>query len=222
MIKLVFGKHRLLKRTRNMPKDKTEMHEKIIKAAAKEFLEQGFENASMRKIAAEVGLTGGALYRHFANKEEMFAALVEPAIDELMFKYKEFCDRGYEVMKCCDIQKLWNESESETKWLMNFIYDHYDEFKLIICCSQGTRFESFVHDMTLLEERSTLDYFERMKQYGMVVNELSQKEFHMLVTANVSALFEAVIHDFSRDEAMHYAETLDAFFSAGWKKILGF
>ena len=196
-------------------------HEKIIKAAAKEFLEQGFENASMRKIAAEVGLTGGALYRHFAHKEEMFAALVEPAIDDLMFKYKEFCDRGYEVMKCCDIQKLWNESESETKWLMNFIYDHYDEFKLIICCSQGTRFESFVHDMTLLEERSTLDYFERMKQYGMAVNELSQKEFHMLVTANVSALFEAVIHDFSRDEAMHYAETLDAFFSAGWKKILG-
>ena len=43
----------------------------------------------------------------------------------------------------------------------------------------------------------------------------------MLVTANVSALFEAVIHDFSRKEAMHYAETLDAFFSAGWKKILG-
>ena len=43
----------------------------------------------------------------------------------------------------------------------------------------------------------------------------------MLVTANVSALFEAVIHDFGREEAMHYAETLDAFFSAGWKKILG-
>lgn len=43
----------------------------------------------------------------------------------------------------------------------------------------------------------------------------------MLVTANVSALFEAVIHDFSREEAIHYAHTLDAFFSAGWKKILG-
>ena len=72
-----------------------------------------------------------------------------------------------------------------------------------------------------LEERSTLDYFERMKQYDMTVNELSQQEFHMLVTANVSALFEAVIHDFSHEKAMHYAETLDIFFSAGWKKILG-
>jgi len=204
-----------------MPRDKTEAHGKIIAAAVREFTEYGFENASMRRIASEVGLTVGALYRHFPNKEEMFAALVEPTINELMSKYREFCEQGYEVMKCGDVQQLWNESESETKWLMSFIYDHFDVFKLLVCRSQGTRFESFVHDMALLEERSTLDYFERMKQYNMTVNELSKQEFHMLVTANVSALFEAVFHDFSREEAMHYAETLDAFFSAGWKKILG-
>lgn len=204
-----------------VPRDKTEAHEKIIAAAIREFMEHGFENASMRRIASEVGLTVGALYRHFPNKEEMFAALVEPTISELIAKYQEFCEQGYEVMKCGDLQQLWNESESETKWLMSFIYDHFEVFKLLVCRSQGTRFESFVHDMAQLEERSTLDYFERMKQYDMSVNELSKQEFHMLVTANVSALFEAVIHDFSREEAMHYAETLDAFFSAGWKKILG-
>lgn len=204
-----------------MPKDKTQIHEKIIDSATAEFLEHGFENASMRRIAGEVGLTVGALYRHFANKEDMFAALVEPAISELLTKYNEFYERGCEIMKCGDVRQLWNESESETKWLMTFIYDHFEEFRLLICCSQGTRFESFVHDMAQLEERSTLEYFERMKQYGMSVNEISKQEFHMLVTANVSALFETVIHGFSREEAMHYAGTLDAFFSAGWKKILG-
>ena len=204
-----------------MPRDKTAAHEKIIKAAVREFMEYGFENASMRRIASEVGLTVGALYRHFSNKEDMFAALVEPTINELMEKYRSFCEHGYEIMKCGDVRQIWNESESETKWLMSFIYDHFETFKLLICRSQGTRFEHFVHDMALLEERSTLDYFDRMKQYDMTVNELSQQEFHMLVTANVSALFEAVIHDFSREQAMHYAETLDAFFSAGWKKILG-
>ena len=204
-----------------MPRDKTEAHKRILKAATTEFLEYGFEGASMRRIAENAGITAGALYKHFKNKEDMFSALVEPTINELMAKYQEFCEQGYEVMKCGDVQQLWNESESETKWLMSFIYDHFEVFKLLVCRSQGTRFESFVHDMALLEERSTLDYFERMKQYNMTVNELSQQEFHMLVTANVSALFEAVIHDFSREEAMHYAGTLDAFFSAGWKKILG-
>ncbi len=204
-----------------MPKDKTEAHEKIIAAAVREFTEYGYENASMRRIAAKVGLTVGALYRHFPNKEEMFASLVEPTISELMEKYQEFCERGYEVMKCGDVKKLWEESESETRWLMHFIYDHFDAFKLLVCRSRGTRFENFVHDIAMLEERSTLDYFERMKKYGMTFNEPSKEEFHMLVTANVSALFEAVIHDFDRGKAMHYAQTLDAFFSAGWRKILG-
>lgn len=204
-----------------MPKDKAQMHGNIISAAKKEFLEQGFENASMRRIASEVGLTVGALYRHFASKEEMFSALVEPTIESLMSKYKEFCEQGYEVMKAGDVNRLWNESESETKWLMSFIYDNFDAFRLIVCCSQGTRYESFVHDMALLEERTTLDYFKRMKKYGMSVKVPSKQEFHMLVTANVSALFEAVIHGFSRKQAMHYAKTLDEFFSAGWKKILG-
>ena len=83
-----------------MPRDKTEAHEKIIAAAVREFMIYGFENASMRRIAAEVGLTVGALYRHFPNKEEMFAALVEPTIDELMAKYQAFVEQGYEVMKC--------------------------------------------------------------------------------------------------------------------------
>lgn len=204
-----------------MPRDKTEAHEKITAMAVNEFLKYGFENASMRRIASDAGLTVGALYRHFPNKEEMFAALVEPTINELMEKYQEFCEEGYKIMKCRDVHKIWNESESETKWLMCFIYEHFEIFKLLICRSHGTRFETFVHDMAEMEERTTLDYFKRMEEYNMTVNEVSRQEFHMLITANVSALFEAVIHDFSYEEAMHYAETLDAFFSAGWRKILG-
>ncbi len=78
-----------------------------------------------------------------------------------------------------------------------------------------------MHEIILLEERSTLDYFERMKEYGMAVKDVPQREFHVLVTSNVTAVFETVVHDFSRDEAMHYAHTLDEFFSAGWRKILG-
>ena len=204
-----------------MPRDKTEAHEKIVAAATREFMEYGFENASMRRIASAAGLTVGALYRHFAGKEEMFAALVEPAIDELLAKYREYCERGYETMKNGDIRRVWDESESETGFFLDFIYDHFDVFKLLVCRSQGTRFEGFVHEIILLEERSTLDYFERMKEYGMTVRDVPQREFHVLVTSNVTAVFETVVHDFSRDEAMHYARTLDEFFSAGWRKILG-
>ncbi len=204
-----------------MPRDKSENSKRIIAAAQSEFMKQGFESASMRSIASQVGMTVGALYRHFPNKEELFAALVEPAISELMALYEQFRDKEYEMLKTATLEQLWRESDSETKWLMRFIYDHLDAFKLLICRSQGTRYENFEHELALLEERSTLAYFDKMKEYGLEVAELPRQEFHILVTANVSSVFEAVKHGLSDKEAMHYADTLDAFFSAGWKKILG-
>ena len=204
-----------------MPRDKSENSKRIIAAAQSEFMKQGFESASMRSIASQVGMTVGALYRHFPNKEELFAALVEPAISELMELYEQFRDKEYEMLKTATLEQLWRESDSETKWLMRFIYDHLDAFKLLICRSQGTRYENFEHELALLEERSTLAYFDKMKEYGLEVAELPRQEFHILVTANVSSVFEAVKHGLSDKEAMHYADTLDAFFSAGWKKILG-
>ncbi|MCR4820215.1 MAG: TetR/AcrR family transcriptional regulator, partial [Elusimicrobiales bacterium] len=65
-----------------MPKDKTESHRRIIPAAMQEFLEKGFKNASTRAIASRAGITSGGLYRHFKDKEDMFASLVEPALKD--------------------------------------------------------------------------------------------------------------------------------------------
>ena len=45
--------------------------EKILRKARDLFLEQGAPGLSMRKIAKEVGLTPMAIYRHFANKEDL-------------------------------------------------------------------------------------------------------------------------------------------------------
>ena len=45
-----------------MPRDKTETYQKIIPAAKAEFLKKGFEQASLRNIAAEAGMSAcGAL-----------------------------------------------------------------------------------------------------------------------------------------------------------------
>ena len=104
---------------------------------------------------------------------------------------------------------------------MQFIYSHFNEFKLIVCRSQGTRYDSFIHDVAVMEEKTTQMFIDRCREFGTDIKPVSERELHLLVTANVSAVFEAVIHDFSEAEAMHYADTLDVFFSAGWKRLFG-
>jgi AcrR family transcriptional regulator len=48
----------------------------ILSAALEVFVEKGYRAGSMRDIAARVGVTEPALYRHFAGKEALFISLV--------------------------------------------------------------------------------------------------------------------------------------------------
>ena len=61
-----------------MPRDKSVSHEKVKIAIREEFLEKGYEGASVRSIGLRAGMTSAGLYRHYADKEAMFDSLVEP------------------------------------------------------------------------------------------------------------------------------------------------
>lgn len=56
--------------------------EKILAAARKAFDRKGLEGLSLREVAAKVGITPMAIYRHFASKEALIDALVLDALDE--------------------------------------------------------------------------------------------------------------------------------------------
>ncbi|MFE0178867.1 ScbR family autoregulator-binding transcription factor [Streptomyces sp. NPDC059002] len=49
----------------------------ILRAAAKLFSEQGFAGTSLKDVAEELGMTKGAVYHHFTNKESIAVAVVE-------------------------------------------------------------------------------------------------------------------------------------------------
>jgi AcrR family transcriptional regulator len=56
--------------TRKLPK--MERIETIVHAAVDEFLEKGFEKASMESIARRGGISKGCIYHHFRGKDEIF------------------------------------------------------------------------------------------------------------------------------------------------------
>lgn len=58
---------------------KEESRELILEAAKDEFMENGFKESSMRKIAQKSKMTVGNLYRYFKNKEDILEVIVAPA-----------------------------------------------------------------------------------------------------------------------------------------------
>lgn len=55
----------------------------IAGTAARLFAERGFHRVGMDELAAEVGITGGAIYRHFATKADLLARAVGDALAAL-------------------------------------------------------------------------------------------------------------------------------------------
>ncbi|MDD6264938.1 MAG: TetR/AcrR family transcriptional regulator [Clostridia bacterium] len=53
---------------------------KILMTALKLFARDGYEAVSVRDIAQELGITKGALYRHYKNKRDIFDNIVERMI----------------------------------------------------------------------------------------------------------------------------------------------
>lgn len=49
----------------------------LIAAASEVFAKRGFEGASLEEIAETAGFTRGAIYKHFADKEDLFFAVTD-------------------------------------------------------------------------------------------------------------------------------------------------
>ena len=82
-----------------MPKDKTASHIQVMAAVKEEFLEKGFDGASVRSIAARAGMSAAGLYRHYPNKEAMFEDLVQPLIREMDAWTQHHKELSYERMQ---------------------------------------------------------------------------------------------------------------------------
>jgi AcrR family transcriptional regulator len=56
--------------------------EQLLDAAARVFAERGYRGASVERIAAEAGVTKGALYWNFESKADLFFSLLDERVDK--------------------------------------------------------------------------------------------------------------------------------------------
>lgn len=202
-----------------MPKDKSESHKHLIPAARSVFLEKGFQNASIRDIASRAGMTSGALYRHFKDKEDMFSALVESAVQKADEWLKRHITRGYESVSSEQYDMLWKDSEIDL--MREVLYPNLDAFRLVLCSSQGTRYEHFLDDMIEKQVAIMSDVLAKLRSQGIPTKELSCEELHIFMSAYINALLVPVIRNYPLEKALHYLKTVETFFLPGWHDILG-
>ncbi len=74
---------------RRTKEDALETRNRILDAAVEVFNRQGVAQTSLNDVAAEAGVTRGAIYWHFANKVAMFDAMINRLICPLMINSED-------------------------------------------------------------------------------------------------------------------------------------
>ncbi len=181
--------------------------QRILDSAREEFLQKGFSSASLRTIAAGAKATTGALYNYYRNKEDLFDAVVKNTADTFLELYKE-------THQCPLSEDPVDASEQAGRKVLNYIYDHFAEFKIIFCNSAGTPYENYLDQLIAIEEST----YRRMLGEAHPIDPFF---LHVICSDGLRDLQELVSHDVPREQAEIYMAQLEKFRFAGWWEIIG-
>nr|WP_282446184.1 TetR/AcrR family transcriptional regulator [Paenibacillus silvae] len=200
---------------------KAELTEQRLLACAKaEFMEKGFAGANLRFIAQRAGMTTGAIYRYFSNKDVLFKAVVGPAANHIQSKLEEIADRQLELLNMEGFITDLTAADTVVHQFVDYIYENFDVFDLLLNHAAGSSMEGFINSLIELDIASTQAYIDKMLQLGLLKNSPPARVIALLVKQNYKQLLEIVTSKMTRVEANEYIRLLVPFLYAGWCTIL--
>lgn len=195
--------------------------ESIKKAGRKEFSEKGFKSASLRQIVKNAGVTTGAFYGYFSSKEALFNSIVEPHAAAVMGMFMSAQTNFSELPESEQPEHMGVDSADCVEKILDYMYENFDDFKILVCCSDGTAYENFVHNMVEIEVDYTYKFIEVLKALGNDVPDIDKQFCHIIASGMFNGIFEVIVHDMPKEKAKLYVKQLREFNLAGWKKIMG-
>ena len=196
------------------------VYEAVLECAKKEFLEKGYKDASLRTIAQEAGTSTSSIYTRFGDKEGLFRAIVEPAAEEMRRMFLEIQENFHQLDDNVQQSEMGQYTSLHQMELLDYIYDHFDEFKLILCRAEGTGYADFIEVLVELEVDRSEEYYALLRKNGMLSGSMTRQLHHMITRAYFTAVCETIVHDMPREEAMKYVDELAIFFHSGWSGLL--
>ena len=197
-------------------------HKKIIDSGKANFLNDGYERANLRKICKDAGVTTGAFYRHFEDKEDLFVSLVQPLAEEILSFYAKFEKESFESLDKEDMAKLAEINVHGSIESALYMFQRKEIFKLLLYKAYGTKYDNFIEKLVELEDQNRKKAMRVFSDKRGEYIEIPEEAIHLLDHAYINALCEIVVHSNSEKEVRTNADIVAKFFNEGWRKLRGF
>ena len=195
--------------------------ERIISAAKREFLDNGYVDASLRTIAAAAETSTNSIYVRFGDKEGLFSAIVEPVLNGMTERFIHIQERFHRMSPEEQAKRMPKYADGGTAELIDYMYEHLDEFRLLLDSSYGTRFHNFIDELVRIEVEYTYKYMAAVGYSDKFGDAVTEKLLHIVTTSRFESIFEIIRHGMSREEAFEYIALLSRYHRTGFLEIFG-
>lgn len=188
----------------------------LIDAAKKEFLEKGYNKASLRKICANAGVTTGALYFFFENKEDLFSSIVDPPVEELKQMIFEHFKEDRDFLGQLNTMDLGNLDHSDmAEMVVDHIYKNYDAFILLLSGSKEDALEENIDEFVELMEKSTAMMVSESRFYT-----IDPFMTHWMAHTTVDSVVHVIKHEKDLESAKKRIQSIMNYLVIGWVKLV--
>ncbi|WP_162300538.1 TetR/AcrR family transcriptional regulator [Anaerosacchariphilus polymeriproducens] len=200
-------------------KNDNETQSKLLLSAKREFMEKGYMKASLRNICKEAGVTTGALYFFFQDKEDLFASLVEEPLEILLNIMKQHYSEELVDSEFKENGKLdFSDDLEVVKHVIHHSYQHYDEFQLLLTKSQGSRFEKCIDQIVEFSEKH---YRILADMYSEQTNTKKLDDYivHWFAHMQIDIFVHMLTHEKSEEAALQSMVSIMKYLMAGWSGL---
>lgn len=173
----------------------------LIKSGKAEFLSKGYVKANLRDICKVAGVTTGAFYFSFENKEALLAAILDPVIAE----YRNMCS-GLAKREEDDP----GTAEDNERLMMEYLSAHRAEVIILMEKSGGSRYEGFRKQVDAQMQAAFTSYFTKFMGKSP-----DPELIRILVAMRLCGYMELVKGDYTVKERVRLAKEIGIHADAG-------
>lgn len=179
---------------------------RLLEAGKKEFLEHGYEKASLRRICSAADVTTGALYFFFKNKADLFEQIVRGALDNL--------GRLSQDMIESELEDPAAGVENEKRFL-EFCWTNREIMLILSDKSDGTPYEGFMDEVRERLEETYAQFFQRYTDLPA-----DKDLMHILVRMKVQAYLDLIKGGHTLERTRELAELLGVYADGGFERLV--
>lgn len=186
--------------------------ERILACGKEFFLKYTFKSAPLRKIVGAAGVTTGAFYGYFVNKEALFYALTDETAQGLMALLNSVAEEMDAFPPEEKVFRMCGAYIRRIPEIVDYLLSHRDEMRLILACSQGTRYENFFGS---IQRYSEDNISQSAAEAEKKLRPLSADTMELLMDGYFSILAKLILEEIDREKMIRNMTEVARVYEAG-------